>query len=513
MNDKTVYYKPLPPKPATLMILEPGANVRMVSLDGDMRVGRDVPGSTADIRINSAIVSRDHGEFIYADNSYHYKDNGSLNGTYFNGVLMRKINERGSRALRLSDGDILRIDRHNLSIPHPDAVIAIFSTSFNINEQWYRYDLSGQIQVPIGRNIECGISLTDFMASRNHAFLQMQMDGRWKIIDTGSTNGVAVNKNLINGEQVLNPFDIIKIANTSLIFLGNEIIFNVVRTNTEKLDYNNRSVVMNVGIEDVKVRRHGSLGKKTLLRNIHLDIESGDFILILGGSGAGKTTFLRALLGQYRANGKIMLGDMDLYKNFKMLKHKIGIVEQFSSTRDNDTVYHTIEDAALSKLAGDYSNDEIHQRVEDIIKRMMLTSLRNNLIKNLSGGQKKRVEVAIQAIGDQEIFILDEPDSGMDFASRVDLMENLKSCTESGGVVSVISHSPDDAADMFTKVIVLAKSQSDEVGHLAFYGDVPNALKFFGVNKLSEIVMEINYEGGKGRADEFINKFEATRRC
>ncbi|MBQ4534369.1 MAG: ATP-binding cassette domain-containing protein, partial [Ruminococcus sp.] len=161
---------------------------------------------------------------------------------------------------------------------------------------------------------------------------------------------------------------------------------------------------------------------------------------------------------------------------------------------------------------GDYSDDEIHQRVEDIIKRMMLTSLRNNLIKNLSGGQKKRVEVAIQAIGDQEIFILDEPDSGMDFASRVDLMENLKSCTESGGVVSVISHSPDDAAEMFTKVIVLAKSQSDEVGHLAFYGDVPNALKFFGVNKLSEIVMEINYEGGKGRADEFINKFEATRR-
>ena len=183
MNDKTVYYKPLPPKPATLMILEPGTNVRMVSLDGDMRVGRDVPGSTADIRINSAIVSRDHGEFIYADNSYHYKDNGSLNGTYFNGVLMRKINERGSRALRLSDGDILRIDRHNLSIPHPDAVIAIFSTSFNINEQWYRYDLSGQIQVPIGRNIDCGISLTDFMASRNHAFLQMQMDGRWKIIE------------------------------------------------------------------------------------------------------------------------------------------------------------------------------------------------------------------------------------------------------------------------------------------------------------------------------------------
>lgn len=55
-------------------------------------------------------------------------------------------------------------------------------------------------------------------------------------------------------------------------------------------------------------------------------------------------------------------------------------------------------------------------------------------------------------------------------------------------------------------------SKKDDVGHLAFYGTVENALEFFGVNKLSEIVMEINYEGGKGRGDEFIEKFEQTRR-
>lgn len=512
MDGKTIYYKPLPPKPATLLILEPGASVRVMTLDGDMCIGREVNGATADIRINSCIVSRNHGEFIFSDDAYYYKDNGSLNGTYYNGVMLEKINERGSRAVRLNDGDVLRIDRKNLDKPHPEAVVVIFSTTFNADEQWNRYSLTGQTDVHIGRNINTGIALTDFMVSRNHALLTVQPDGRWKITDCDSKNGVAVNRNVIDDEQLLNLFDVIRIANTTLIFLGDEIVYNTVNTKTQKQNYDSRAVVMNVGINEVKVRKHGSLSRKTLLRNIYLDIESGDFILILGGSGAGKTTFLRALLGQYRANGKIMLGGMDLYKNFRMLKHKIGIVEQFSSTRDNDTVYHTIEDAALSKLAGDYSNEEIRQRVEDIIKRMMLTSLRNNLIRNLSGGQKKRVEVAIQAIGDQEIFILDEPDSGMDFASRVDLMENLRSCTESGGVVSVISHSPDDAAHMFTKVIVLAKSQSDEVGHLAYYGDVQNALSFFGVNKLSEIVMEINYEGGKGRADEFIQKFERTRR-
>lgn len=511
MDNKTVYYKELPPEPAVLLVIEPDSDPRSIRLEGDMKLGRAIPDAKCDIKLSSGIVSRDHGELMYSDGAYYYRDNNSLNGTYYNSEKLPPYNERGTRAVKLSDGDVLRIDRRKLDTPHPEAVVMIFSTTFASDEEWIRYSLEGQNEVRIGRNRKDGISLTDFMASRDHAVLRKKPDGGWTVTDCGSTNGLAVNKTVIEEETPIGMFDVIKIAETTIIFLGDKVIFDAVKKKTEKLEESEKKVIMNVGIEDVKVRKHGSLAKKTLLSDIRLDIETGDFILILGGSGAGKTTFIRALLGQIRANGKIYLGGMDLYRNFKMLKHKIGIVEQFSSTRDNDTVYHTITDAAMSKLAGDYSDEEIMQRVEDIIKRMMLTSLRNSLIRNLSGGQKKRVEVAIQAIGDQEIFILDEPDSGMDFASRVDLMENLRSCTESGGVVSVISHSPDDAAHLFTKVIVLAKSKKDEVGHLAYYGDVKNALSFFGVEKLSQIVMEINYEGGKGRADEFIERFNTRR--
>ncbi len=509
MNNKTIYYVPLPPKLATLLILEKGKDVRTVNLNGDMHLGRNVPGTMSDIKLHSEIVSRNHGDFIFVDGAYHYKDNNSLNGTFYNGKKLEKLNERGTRAVKLNDGDVLRIDRRQLDNPHPSAVEMIFSTTFTANEKWHRFLLTGKNNVPIGRNNVDGISLPDFMVSRNHATLKYQ-SGRWKIVDNGSKNGLAVNKTVIESEYTLSPFDVIRIANTTLIFLGDEIVYNEASleiNEPEKFDYRNRSVVMNVNINAVTVPN------KTLLKDINLDIEAGDFILILGGSGAGKTTFIKALLGEHRANGKILLNGMDLYKNFKMLKHKIGIVPQFSTTRDYDSVYHTIKDAAMSKLSGEYSRKEILQRVDDIINRMMLSSLKKNMIKTLSGGQRKRVEVAIQAIGDQEIFILDEPDSGIDPASRVDLMSNLKSCTETGGVVSVISHSPDDVANLFTKVIVLAKSKADEIGHLAYYGDVPNALSFFGVNKLSEIVMEINYEGsGKGRADEFIEKFERTRR-
>lgn len=94
----------------------------------------------------------------------------------------------------------------------------------------------------------------------------------------------------------------------------------------------------------------------------------------------------------------------------------------------------------------------------------------------------------------------------------IDNSQELKCCTESGKAGLMISHYPDDVADMYKKVIVLAKSRTDDAGHLAYYGDIPNALSFFGVKKLSEIVLEINYEGGRGRGDEFIQKFERTRR-
>lgn len=509
-KNRTVYYKSSNTQRAALLILEKEKAVRVVSLSGRACVGRNSEEVSNDIVLSSSIVSRKHGEFLYDEitQSHYYKDCNSLNGTYINGTKL-EVNGIESKAVRLMDGDVIRVDRRELNNPHPEAVVMVYGNNFSEKDIWQRYSLAGKSVVVVGRNAECDIVLDDFMASREHAKL-IREGQMWFVEDNNSINGLAVNKQMIERKTLLHPMDIIRIANSSVIFTGEEIVF--CGRYSKDISKNKAPVVMNVNINDVCVRNSVLQKKKMLLKDINLDVNAGDFVLVLGGAGAGKTTFLKSLLGEYRANGEILLEGIDLYRNFKMLKHKIGIVPQFATTRDSDTVYHTIMDAAVSKLSGEYAKDEIQKRVDEVLDKMMLSQLKSSLIKNLSGGQKKRVEVALQSVSDQKIFILDEPDSGMDYASRMDLMRNLKECTSDGNVVAVISHSPDEPADLFTKVIVLAKSKEDQVGHLAYYGDVKNAYSFFGVTKLSEIVMEINYEGGHGKANEFIEKFEKTRR-
>ena len=535
MSNKTIYYKPPIPQKATLIILERNKPIRTVVLEGNMRLGREDPETYSDIKLDSSIVSRNHGDFACSEGVYYYRDNNSMNGTYINGRKLAPYNERGTRAVRLHDGDVLRIDRRTLNDPHPDAVEIVFCSYYSMTDQWNRYSLAGKREVKIGREVQ-DITLNDFMVSRHHATIKRNGNKYW-IIDNNSTNGVSINREMIDKEQELNPYDVIHIANTILVFTGDEIVYHTTKRSgimPNKFQYSSRSVVMSININAVNAKNVFKKNK-ALLRNINLDIEAGDFILVLGGAGAGKSTLIKTITGQtiqsgLELDGKILLEGMDLYKkrNLQVLKRKIGIVPQYPDYRANDTVYHTIMDSALLQLSSDYSKQEIKERVEKVIHDMMLDSIRDSKLSVISGGQRKRVQVAIKAVGDISFFTFDEPDAGLDIAGRKDQINQLtssitraesldnatelQSCTKNGTAGVMISHYPDDVADKYTKVIVLAKSKKDDAGHLAYYGDVRNALSFFGVKKLSDIVLEINYEGGKGRGDEFIEKFERTRR-
>ena len=504
-SNKTRMFIPKPTKSATLLLIDARKTPVMLSLSGEATMGRDYPGSDRDIRICSGIVGRKHGEFVYDNSSdtYYYIDNNSLNGTFINGIKLQPFNNRGSRAFKLSDGDIIRIDRSDLSHPHPEAVLIIFSRSFEKNEQWNTVDITNCYKITIGRDEKNTIRLADIMTSRLPAQIQNE-PGHAVISDCNSQNGVMVNGKRIDRSERIHYNDVIRIANTMLIFTDSSIVYN---------NPGERSGRLTVDIHDQ------TFGSRTIIKSIAFEADTRDFILILGGSGAGKTTLINAVLGEVKANGNVSLDGQSLYDNFKTMKSQVGLVPQFVNLRDNDKVMSTLMDIADIKLRG-YSKKEKQDRIDKILETLGVQGLKNHLIRQLSGGQKKKISVAAQLVGFQKVFILDEPDSGLDPASRIQQMEILSDIADSGKIVMVVSHASEeglntDSGDYrFSKVLVLAKSVLDNCGELAFYGDTDEALRFFGVNSLKEIIIEINpeNEGGKGKSDYYIDKFRSKNK-
>lgn len=250
------------------------------------------------------------------------------------------------------------------------------------------------------------------------------------------------------------------------------------------------------------------LKKRYLLRDIHMYIKPGSMVLLLGGSGAGKTTFLNAVNGYERAKAKISLNGGDVYAQYKKMQYEIGFVPQQDLMRGSDSVQRTLSDAALLRLPIDMPNAKRKERVAEVMQLFGLEPVAGNLVDKLSGGQRKRLSIAMEFISNPSLFILDEPDSGLDGVMARELMEQLRKIADQGKIVIVITHTPDRVIDLFDDVIVLAKD-ADRTGRLAYYGSIEDARRFFDRERMEQIVMCINREeeGGEGRADEFIVKY------
>ena len=267
---------------------------------------------------------------------------------------------------------------------------------------------------------------------------------------------------------------------------------------------------------DIRDRTVKSLfGKqKVLLRDIVLSIDPGEMVLVLGGSGAGKTTFINAVTGYEKANAVVKEGDTDVYENYEQMKYQFGFVPQQDLLRGDDNVEMTLLNAAELRMPKRLSSLERNMRVEEVLYLFGLSKLKQHRVDKLSGGQKKRLSVAVEFIADPSIFILDEPDSGLDGVMARDLMEQLREIANESKIVIVITHTPDRCIELFDKVIVLAKDK-DETGRLAFEGSIEEARAFFGTDSMERIVKAVNgiREGGDGLADHYIEKFRTYRQA
>lgn len=524
--DKTILYSSVAAQEATLHVFDESGYIHSYPLKYLTTVGRNTAQNPCDIALSSPIVSRKHGEFILSDNQYYYKDLNSTNGTYVNGTLYGKTSDS---TVQLNDGDRISFEIKQSENATQNKVLGLFTRNA-AQFRWQIIPLTADMaELSIGRNVTSGLSVSDASVSQKHASFFLSSNG-WAIIDHNSTNGVYLNGKRMTRPHYLSMFDVIRISDTYFVFLGDRLICSGGRmTDTTPDMKKSAAAPISTGMQDSVANAPQANGgelsihitersvmqrfkKMLLLQDIRMTIHNGEMVLILGGSGAGKTTFINAVMGYEKADGKITYRDTDIYEEYEQMKFEIGFVPQQDLLRNSDTVYDTLSNAAEMKLPKRISQEKREERIDEVLEEFGLSREKHSLVSKLSGGQRKRLSIAVEFISDPSLFFLDEPDSGLDDIMGRGLMENLRNIANKGKIVMIITHSPERAAELFDKVIVLAKSSKDNSGHLAFYGSVEQAFAFFEVSSFREIVKKINRkdENGEGLSDYFIDKYNAV---
>ena len=159
--------------------------------------------------------------------------------------------------------------------------------------------------------------------------------------------------------------------------------------------------------------------KKVIINDISLTIYPTEFVGLIGPSGSGKTTLLNLMNGYSCTTGEVIVNSFNLHKNQNLFRGMIGFVPQDDIIHRELTVYESLYYSAKLRLPSDTSEKEIQDRVNDIIDKLELTKAKNVIIgspekRGISGGQRKRVNLAQELITQPTILFMDEPTSGLD---------------------------------------------------------------------------------------------------
>jgi len=311
--------------------------------------------------------------------------------------------------------------------------------------------------ISVGRTSDNAIVVNHPQVSSKHANIIKEGDQLF-LEDRGSANGTFVRgQRLAAGQRV-------PVANGEKVFIGPMPLLiqladsriNVVVE--DQADWAGKplyeiegwDLFLHVPDRDDKARM------KVLLDRVSFKALPGDMIALMGPSGAGKTTLLLALNGYLPpTSGQVRINGEDLYTIYDALRGSIGYVPQDDIVHPELTVFEAVKYSARFRLPPDYSEEEIDRRVDETLRDLGLEGVRNLQIgkpekKVLSGGQRKRVNIALELVTDPVILFLDEPTSGLaadDTTALINLLAELTKKT--GKTIIVTIHQP--AKDEFEK--------------------------------------------------------------
>ena len=334
----------------------------------------------------------------------------------------------------------------------------------------------------LGRHESCQVVLKQEIVSKRHAKVRRLPDGRFEIIDLQSTNGTYVNGKRITGATQILPEDRVLIG-SYLLSLGEAA----------------RDIREDAAIEVSQISKVYPGGKVGLHESSFL-IPSRSLLAIMGPSGCGKSTMLKCLNGYSPASGgEVKLHGLKLDENFEYLKTRIGYVPQDDIVHGQLTVEESLYFAARLRLKG-IQRDEIDKRITTVLERLRISKVRSSRIHDLSGGQRKRVSIAVELLSDPLILFLDEPTSPLDPQTIEEFLQILRKLSRQGTTVVMVTHKPEDLHFM-DSVMFLA-----EGGHLTYHGDASSYTNYFGVPHAAGVFAIISGEQAQTWSEKFRNK-------
>ncbi len=337
----------------------------------------------------------------------------------------------------------------------------------------------------IGRTPDNDIPLPHPQISSKHAVLHTA-GGQLALEDKGSSNGTYV-----RGQRIP-PGQRVPVANGEKVFIGPMPLLIQVEANEvavvvedERADWSGRPLY-EIEAWDLVIQvpdRDNPRETRTLLDHVSFKALPGDLIALMGPSGAGKTTLLLTLNGYMPPTaGQVRINGEDLYAIYDMMRGSIGYVPQDDIVHPELTVWEAVRYSAKFRLPPDFSSDEINRRVDETLKALGLENVAHLQIgkpekKILSGGQRKRVNIAMELVTDPVIMFLDEPTSGLaadDTQALVQLLADL--ARKTGKTIITTIHQPArDEFEKFNLALVLGQG-----GVPIFYGPTREGYRFFG---------------------------------
>ncbi|GGU52692.1 hypothetical protein GCM10010211_16420 [Streptomyces albospinus] len=237
---------------------------------------------------------------------------------------------------------------------------------------------------------------------------------------------------------------------------------------------------------------------KTLLEDVSLTLESNSLVAVIGPSGAGKSTLLRALTGYQPANeGEVLCQGLDLYENFPELRHRISLVPQDDILHTQLTVRTALRYAARLRFPREADRAERNRRVGEVLDELGLTHRAETRISALSGGQRKRVSVALELLTKPSLLFLDEPTSGLDPGLDRQVMQMLRDLADDGRTVVVSTHSVANL-ELCDQLLVLAPG-----GRTAYFGPPQEALDFFGRRDWADVFSDFHQQPDRDWPGEY----------